>query len=498
MIRMERRDFLRGVGLGTVGLAMGRPSFAKAVKGKPNIIYIMADDHALEAISCYGTLLKDYAKTPNLDRIGNEGMRFNNVCCNNSICSPSRASILTGQYSHANGVRGLGGKINDDSPWFSTQLQKVGYQTAAFGKWHLASTPQGFDDYGVTKGQGAYFNPTFSTPGGTKKYQGYSTDVYTDVAMKWLERRDKTRPFCLLLHFKAPHHPYDYADRHATLLEGVAVPEPANLYEDVAKTSPMMKNKLFGQMDASRAYYDRHKNDTRPKMEPHNPKDHRDRVRVAYQHMVKKYIRCITANDENVRRVLDWLDREKLADDTIVIYTADQGYWLGQHGLYDKRLILEESLKMPFLIRYPREIKAGTTCDALCSNVDFAQTLLDFGGAAVPEAMQGRSMRPLTAGKRPPDWPKAIFYCYWAAPSHWGVRTERYTLAHFPGTDEIEFYDLKTDPAQNTNVAKDPKYASAVAECETEWKRLAAKIGFKASYLPGAGGGKKKGKGKKK
>ena len=490
---LNRRGFMKALGMGIGALALPAGLRAAGKAGRPNIVYIMADDHALEAISCYGKLLKDHAKTPNIDRIAKEGMRFDNVCCNNSICSPSRASILTGQYSHKNGCPNLGGKINADSPWVSAELKKAGYQTAVFGKWHLNSTPKGFDDYGVTKGQGAYFNPTFTSPRGTKKYEGFSTDVYTDVAMDWLNnKRDKTKPFCLMLQFKAPHHPYDYADRHAKLLEGVAVPEPANLYEDVAKTSPLMKNKLFGQMDASRAYYGRHKDDTRPPMEKHDPNDHRDRVRVSYQHMVKKYIRCIAANDEAVGRMLDWLDKQGLADNTLVIYTSDQGYWLGQHGLYDKRLILEESLKMPFLARFPKEIKPGGICKALCSNVDFAETLLDVAGAPIPKAMQGRSMRPLMQGKTPADWQKALFYCYWAAPSHWGVRTQRYMLAHFPGTDEIEFYDLQTDPAQDTNVAGDPKYAGAIAEAEAALKSLMAKIDFPPTRLPGRSGNTKK------
>ena len=495
---LNRRDFLAAATTAVAATAAQRAlRAAKRSADRPNIVFIMADDHALEAISCYGKLLKDHARTPNIDRIANEGMRFNNVCCNNSICSPSRASILTGQYSHANGVRGLGGKINAESPWVSVELKKRGYQTAVFGKWHLGSKPKGFDDYGVTKGQGKYFNPTFSTPRGTKKYQGYSTDVYTDVALKWLAARDKTKPFCLMLQFKAPHHPYDYADRHAGLLEGVNVPEPANLYEDLAKTSPLLKNKLFGQMDAARAYYGRHKDDTRPKMQPHDANDHRDRVRVAYQHMVKKYIRCITANDENVGRVLKALDDERLAHNTIVVYTADQGYWLGQHGLYDKRLILDESLKMPFLIRYPAAIGPGGVCDKLCSNVDFAPTLLDFSGAAVPKAMQGRSLRPLTAGKRPADWPTAIFYCYWAAPSHWGARTERYTLAHFPGTKEFEFYDLRTDPAQMVNQARNPRYARAIAETEKVLAALMKKIDFPTDNLPDGGKGFKQRKRKR-
>ena len=379
----------------------------------PNIVFILSDDHALEAISCYGGLLKDHAKTPNIDRLAREGIRFTNVCCNNSICSPSRASILTGQYSHVNGVRGLNGTIAANAPWVSVELQRAGYQTAVFGKWHLGNTPKGFDDYGVTRKQGKYFHPTFSSPRGQKKYKGYSSDIYTDVALAWLKQRDREKPFALMLQFKAPHHPYDYPERHDKLLEGLTVPEPPTLYENIEKTSPLLKARLVQQMDRNRSYYQRHKNDERPRMDPHDPSKPRERVRVAYQHMVKKYIRCVAAVDDNVGRVLAYLDTEGLAEKTLVVYTSDQGYWLGQHGLYDKRLILEESLKMPFIARLPSEIPAGRTCDAICSNVDFAPTLLDFAGATAPKTMQGRSMRPLAAGETPDDWRQSVFYPDW-------------------------------------------------------------------------------------
>lgn len=445
----------------------------------------MADDHAVEAVSSYGSYLSHYAKTPNIDRIGREGMRFTNCCCNNSICSPSRATFLTGQYSHKNGVLGLGGTINDTAPWFSTQLQQAGYQTCVVGKWHLGNKPKGFSQYWVTKGQGKYFNPTFNTPDGIVKKQGYSTDVYTDTALQWLKQRDTNQPFCLCLHFKAPHAPYDYPERHKNLLEGVKVVEPENLHEDIAKTSPMLKNMLKAQMDARQGYYDRMKNDKDMPQEHRNLTDHRSRVSAAYQHLIKKYIRCITANDDNVKRVLNYLDNQGLTDNTIVIYTSDQGYWLGQHGLYDKRLILEESLKMPLLVRYPKKIKPGSVNDKLVMNIDFAPTFLDYGGARIPEVMQGRSLRPLLQGKDPGDWRDAIFYCYWgAAPTHWGVRSDRYKLVRFPQTDEIEFYDLKRDPTEMHNVAKDPKYAKAIAKSRKQLARLIQEVDIQPEQFP--------------
>lgn len=458
-----------------------------AVKA-PNIIFIFADDHASEAISAYGSYLKDYAKTPNIDRLAEEGMLFRNCLCNNSICSPSRASILTGQYSHMNGVPTLNGSINEDSPLFSEELQKAGYQTAVIGKWHLESWPRGFDNYWITKRQGQYFNPTFYTQpdSGIVKEIGYSTDIYTDYAIDWLEQRDTKKPFLLCLQFKAPHHPYDYAPRHGELLEGVRIPEPPNLYEDIAVTSPLLKNGR-GQImysETNSGYYGRHINDTVPPMLSHDPENAKEKVAVAYQHMLHKYIRCITANDEAVGRVLDYLDENDMAENTIVVYTADQGYWLGQHGLYDKRLILEESIKMPLLVRYPPAVEKGSVCEKIAMNIDFGPTFLDYAGVHIPESMQGVSLRPLLENNTSDNWRTDAFYCYWVKPPHWGVRTERYTLVHFPGTEEFEFYDNKEDPWQMINQAENPDYASAIEDCEKRLKRLTGEIGFKAEDYP--------------
>ncbi|MHC4146243.1 MAG: sulfatase family protein [Planctomycetota bacterium] len=491
----SRREFLRRAG--TVTLAgtllleeMADNAWSRSPGARPNIIFIFADDHASEAISAYGSYLKDYARTPNIDRLAREGMLFRNCLCNNSICSPSRASVLTGQYSHKNGVRGLNGTINENSPWFSAELQKAGYQTAVVGKWHLKSWPKGFDRFWVTKGQGRYFNPTFYTKpdGGKVSETGYSTDVYADYALRWLRQRDTEKPFLLCLHFKAPHHPYDYAQRHGKLLEGVKIPEPPNLYEDIAKTSPRLKNGRGQVMeDKSRnGYYSRHVKDKVPPMPPHNANNRKARVAAAYQHMMLKYIRCITANDEAVGRVLDFLDDNNLSDSTIVVYTADQGYWLGQHGLYDKRLILEESLRMPLLVRYPGVVKAGSVSEKIAMNNDFGPTFLDYAGAAIPRAMQGVSLRPLLESKPPTDWRTDAFYCYWSRPGHWGVRTERYTLAHFPRTDEFEFYDNQNDPWQMVNQANNPAYAEAVADCEQRLARLVREIDFSPGDYPGA------------
>ncbi|MCA9194157.1 MAG: sulfatase [Planctomycetales bacterium] len=441
-------------------LWIGGNSFVSSVaaeeNSRPNILFILSDDHALEAIGAYGSWLKDVVQTPTIDRLANEGMRFENMCVNNSICSPSRASILTGQYSHRNGVLNLNGSINENSPMFSEELQRAGYQTAVFGKWHLKSDPRGFDTWAITRGQGNYFDPNLETPNGLQKLNGYYADRYTDLSLEWLAQRDKSKPFALSVHFKGPHHPYDYPERHATLLEGVHIPEPPTLHEDVVSTSPRLKAQLPQQLSRNNSYYERHKNDRVPKMDPAND-DSESQAKAAYQHMLHKYIRCVAAIDENIHRLLDQLAAEGIMDDTLVVYSSDQGYWLGQHGLYDKRLILEESLKMPLIVRYPKSIAAGTVDRHLCSNVDFAPTLLEFAGVPIPATMQGKSLWPLLRGESPTDWRQAIWYAYWAGPPHWGIRTTNHTLVCFPGTNEVEFYDLLQDPLQQRSMQEDLK-----------------------------------------
>lgn len=466
------------------------------------MVVVLVDDHAFEAISAYETHLRDFAKTPHIDRLGEEGMRFDAFTCANSICSPSRASILTGQYSHKNGVRGLNGAINDDSPQYPTFLQESGYQTFLVGKWHLTSAPKGYDRHMTVKGQGSYFNPSFSgSEGEWKKKPGYSTDVYTDIAMEWLEERDEEKPFLLCLQFKAPHHEYGHAERYDELLAGVTIPEPSTLYEDVGRSDSQLK-RLFlqgtkfhmlhsqgkgGKKDPGGTYYARHLNDPAPnEMGKHDPTSDRDKIRVAYQHMIRKYIRCLTGNDDNLGRVLDWLDEEELAEDTVVIYTSDQGYWLGQHGFYDKRLILETSLRMPFLIRYPKMIEAGTVNEDLCINVDIAPTLLELAGVKAPEAMQGRSLVPLLKGEVPEDWRKSQFYTYWGAPDHYGIRTDRYTYLKVKG-HPAELFDRENDPDQRHNVISSAEHENAVVELEAELARQIEEVEISAEELPGGG-----------
>jgi arylsulfatase A-like enzyme len=476
-------------------------------KPRPNFVVVLVDDHAFEAISAYGTYLKDFAKTPTIDRLAREGMRFDNFTCANSICSPSRASILTGQYSHKNGVIGLNGSINDDSPQYPVELNKAGYQTWLVGKWHLKSKPKGYDKHMVVKGQGKYFDPTFSGSEGVWNRKGYSTDVYTDVAMDWLKKRDKKKPFLLCLQFKAPHHDYGHAARYDDLLAGVPAPEPPSLYEDIRAGHSNLKKEFLrrtkfhmlhsggnpNQQSEGNAYYYRHLRDDAPnEMWKHDPKSEKDRVRVAYQHMIHKYVRCLTGNDDNLKRVLDYLDREMLTEDTVVIYTSDQGYWLGQHGFYDKRLILETSIRMPFLIRYPRLIKPGSVNSDLCINVDVAPTLLELAGVKAPDAMQGHSLVPLLEGKKQPGWRQSQFYSYWGVPNHYGIRTERHTYLKLAGHPP-ELFDRQLDPSQSLNVAGEPENKHVLERLEKELQKQIREVDISPSELPNkVSDGKKK------
>jgi arylsulfatase A-like enzyme len=465
---------------------------------KPNFVVVLVDDHAFEAISAYGTYLKDFAKTPAIDRLAEEGMRFDSFTCSNSICSPSRASILTSQYSHKNGVTGLNGSIKEDSPQYPVELSKAGYQTCLVGKWHLKSQPKGYQKHMVVKGQGKYFDPIFNGSEGTWQKVGYSTDVYTDIAMEWLTQRDMKKPFLLCLQFKAPHHDFGHAARYDNLLAGVTAPEPSSLYEDIRNGNSNLKKEFLkrnkfhmlhsggnpNQQAEGNAYYYRHLKDAPPNaMGEHDPNSEKERIRVAYQHMIHKYARCIAGNDDNLKRVLDYLDQEKLTEDTVVIYTSDQGYWLGQHGFYDKRLILETSVRMPFLIRYPRLIKPGSVNADLCINVDVAPTLLELAGLKAPSAMQGRSLVPLLKGKKPADWRQSQFYCYWGAPNHYGIRTGRYTYVKLAGQPP-ELFDRQLDPTQSFNIAGELGSKKVLERLEKELQRQIKKVDISSSELP--------------
>ena len=460
-------------------LALGQAQAAK----RPNILFMMSDDHAAEGIGAYGSWLKDYVHTPAIDRLAAEGMRFTNVCCNNSICSPSRASIISGQYSHVTGALNLGCELKPNAPSYIRELTNSGYETCVVGKWHMKQFPRGTSDYAVTVGQGSYFNPTLHRPNGKReKYQGYYADRYTDWALKWLKQRDKTKPFYLSLHFKGPHEYFDYPERWAKLHEGVKIPEPPSLHEEITKTSPLLKGKHFSVMydeEGPKSFYLVYEDFIGKQTD-----DPAERRSLAYQHLIHKYIRCVAAIDDNVKRVIDQLRAEGTLDNTLVIYTSDQGYWLGQHNMHDKRLILEESLKMPLIVRYPKEIKAGSVNTRLGINIDFGPTMLDYAGIAIPSVMQGVSLRPLLQGNTPADWRTSIFYAYYnRSPKHWGIRTDRYKLIRFPDTEVVEFYDLQEDPQEMYNRGSEPGYRKQIATTQKQLNSLMTEVGVTRDFL---------------
>ena len=450
---------------------------------RPNILFIMSDDHAAHAISAYGSRIN---QTPNLDRIAEDGVRLNRCYCTNSICAPSRATILTGLYSHAagNGVLTLNDKFDGRQRNVAQMLQADGYQTALIGKWHLGhggdNDPTGFDFWRVLPGQGDYHNPVFiEMDGERKQYEGYVTDLTADMCLDWLAQRDKDKPFCLLCHNKAPHRRWEPDDEHATMYDDGDIPEPSTFNDDYkhrARAAAAAKMTIEHDLTPEDL-----KQDPPEGLTPAELKSWK------YQRYIKDYLRCVASIDDNVGRLLDYLDEHGLAEDTIVIYTSDQGFFLGDHGWYDKRFMYEESLRMPFLCRYPREIPAGSTSDAMCLNNDFAQTFLDYAGVDDPGDMQGQSMRSVLCGETPDDWREALYYRYFMhlahhnVYAHYGLRTVRYKLIYYyfdePEPAEWELFDLQEDPGEMRNVYDDPAYAEVVAELTAELQRQREEFG---------------------
>jgi arylsulfatase A-like enzyme len=478
MLTYTRRELLATLGAAGGALAAVRP--------QPNILYIMADDHAAHAISAYGSRIN---RTPNLDRLATGGVRLTNCFCTNSICTPSRAAILTGQYSHKNGVYTLNDQIDPNRNNVAKEMQKAGYQTAMIGKWHLGTNPTGFDYWNILPGQGVYYDPTFIEAGGRKQYKGYCTDLIGDFTLDFLKRRDPKKPFFLMSHHKAPHRPWQPAPKYQDLFANQTIPEPDNLYDHY-------EGKPRSVADVRMRVGE---NMTRTDVKQDIPPDLKgDALRKwAYQLYIKDYLRCIQSVDDNVGRILDYLDAERLADNTIVIYTSDQGFFLGDHGWFDKRLMYEESLRMPFLMRYPRGIRPGSVNRDMVLNIDFAPTFLDYAGAKPPAEMQGRSFRRCVDGHAPKDWRKAMYYRYWMhndndhhVPANYGIRTERWKLiydygkplgksgAHPPDTTpEWELYDMRNDPREMHNLYADPKYATVVKQLKQDLDRLQKEAG---------------------
>lgn len=462
---------------------------ARSELRRPNILFVMSDDHASHAMSCCGSRINE---TPNIDRIANEGIRFDHCFCTNSICSPSRASILTGKYNHVNGVKSIDDHFDGRQQTYPKLLQAHGYQTAILGKWHLGhggfADPTGFDYWSVLDGQGDYFNSEFIEANGRQRIAGYVTDVIADKSLEWLRKRDKDRPFMLMCHHKAPHRPWQPDERHSHMYEDVEIPYPDTFEDDYATRAQAAVQ--------AKMRIDRDMVVTDTKGNPPAGLSDEQAKRWKYQRYIKDYLRCVASIDDNVGRLLDYLDEEGIAEDTIVIYTSDQGFFLGDHGWFDKRFMYEESLRMPFVVRYPREIAPGSVTESMALNVDFAQTFLDYARIEAPEDMQGRSLRPLLQGKAPDDWRTSMYYRYWMhldehhnVYSHYGIRTDRYKLIYYyaqalgtPGSrdenrpPEWELFDLSVDPYELKNVYGLPEYEAATKELKEELHRLQAEV----------------------
>jgi arylsulfatase A-like enzyme len=463
---------------------------------QPNIVFIFSDDHAYQAISAYGDARK-LIQTPNIDRIANEGMRFDRALVTNSICGPSRAVILTGKYSHLNGFYNNSNSVfNGEQLTFPKLLQKSGYQTAVIGKWHLVSDPVGFDYWQVLPGQGLYYNPPMKNAGGMVKTQGYVTDIVTDLSLDWVRKRDKSKPFMLMCQHKAPHREWAPNIKDLGFDKDRVYPEPATLFDDYAdrakavaendmtleKTIVPLDVKLVRppNLDAEQAaVWDAFYEPRNEAFRKANPQG-KDLVRWRYQRYMHDYLATVKAVDDNVGRVLKFLEDEGLAENTIVIYSADQGFYLGEHGWFDKRWIFEESVRTPLLVRWPGVTKPGSVSKALVSNLDYAQTFLAMAGLPSPAEMQGRSLTPILAGELPADWRKEFYYHYYEYPQphhvapHYGIITDRYKLVRYYGNGETktDLFDNEKDPLELKSFFGQPGYESVQADLEARLAKL--------------------------
>lgn len=470
---------------------------------RPNILFIMADDHAFQAISAYGGALKDLAPTPNIDRIADAGMLFNRCFVTNSICGPSRATIFTGKYSHKNGFidNTMGSEFDFSQNSFPKELQKAGYKTAVIGKLHLGGTPTGFDYFDILPGQGAYYNPTFINQEGQYTMEGYTTEIITDKTINWLKSvKDSTQPFMVMMWHKAPHRAWDPGPSELGMFENTTFPEPETLFDDYGSREAASKN--FMSIDKS-MYIDRDLKMTdqprgglnngqlekwnavyQPIYEKYKQDNlsGKDLVQFKYQRYMRDYLSCIAAVDKSVGQVLDYLKETGMDKNTIVIYSSDQGFYLGEHGWFDKRWMYRESLNTPLLISWPGVIEAGSVNNNLVSNLDFGETILDAAGAQIPADMQGRSMVPVLKGETPNDWRTAHYYHYYEHPSehnvlrHYGVTTQKYKLIHFYYDQDLwELFDLEKDPQEMHNVYGDPAYAGIQADLHQQLEELRVK-----------------------
>ncbi|MEC8649703.1 MAG: sulfatase [Verrucomicrobiota bacterium] len=493
---MKKRLFgiIFSIYLGFVNLVIGE---------KPNIIFIMSDDHTWQAVGSYESRFKHLNPTPNIDTLARRGMVFDQVICGNAICTPSRASIMTGQYSHINGVMTLDDRLPEPKQHLAHEMKKAGYQTAVIGKWHLRDLPSAFDYYKVLPGQGKYFDPEFFESGVKKKFrmQGHSTDCIMDSALDWFDNyRSLDKPFFLKLHFKAPHDYFEYAPRYESYLEDTVMPEPPSLWKrgEGSIATRGVNNELervigtsIGRRNFRRSYA--------ADWQVADDLSDTEAKRAAYNIYLKKYLRCVKGVDDNIGRLLSYLKKEGLLENTVIVYTGDQGFFLGEHDMQDKRWAYEPSVRMPLIVSYPGVVPVNTRSDAIIENIDFPATMLDFAGLKTPSYMQGESFRTiLETGKEPNSWKKAAYYQYWMhmahhdVPGHIAMRTKRYKLIQFYGTAgnvgyrserskhatpaAWELYDLQVDPTESNNVYDDKKYRSTREKLKKQFTDLRVKV----------------------
>jgi arylsulfatase A-like enzyme len=464
-----------------------------------NIVFIMSDDHAQSALSCYGSKVNE---TPHLDRLAREGLRFDRAFVTNSICSPSRASILTGKYSHMNGVPTFN-RFDGSQQHVAKLLQAAGYHTGMIGKWHLGSEPTGFDEWTILPGQGAYVDPSFLTPQGRVETSGYVTEIITDLGLEFLRSRPADEPFFLMLHHKAPHRNWTPDEKNRARFEGLDFEEPATFRDDYStRTAALPENRQTIARDLTRRDL---------KLVPPDGLDARERgawldtvpleveitradgtrvtlvgdelVHWKYQRYLQDYLACVQGVDDGVGRILDFLDESGLAENTVVVYTSDNGFFLGEHGLYDKRFMYEPSLRVPLLVRGPCVAEPGSTTHEFALNIDHAPTFLELAGLDVPDDMQGRSLVPLLRGELPTGWRTAFYYRYYHDPgdhetrAHYGLRTTTHKIVHYWRKDAWELFDLRADPDELVNLADDPRHAETLASLRAQLLREKAAVG---------------------
>ncbi|WP_372775993.1 sulfatase [Mangrovibacterium sp.] len=481
-----------GIFLSGIALASGLASCGVRDKlgdgtGRPNILFIMTDDHSYQTLSAYN---KKAQPTPNLDRIAQEGAIFENSFVTNSICAPSRATMLTGKFSHINGQTNNAATFDGNQLTFPKLLQDAGYETSLIGKWHLKSEPTGFNHWDILIGQGTYYNPNFTTNGVLTHHEGYITNIITEKALAWLGERDKTKPFCLLLHHKATHRDWQPDTALLNLYNDIEFELPENFFDTYQGRQAAGEQQLSIATDLDLVYdlklldkegeiQTKYRKEFQRMIDRFTPEQRRrwdeeydpiiadfkkqglegdELSKWKFQRYMHDYVRCVASVDLNIGRILKYLDDNELAKNTIVVYTSDQGFYMGEHGFFDKRFMYEQSLRTPLLVRYPQKIKAGTKVGQLVQNIDYAPTFLDYAGVKIPAEIQGISLKPLLEDKQT-EWREAIYYHYYDYPAehmvkrHYGIRTERYKLIHFYNDiDQWELYDLENDPDEMNNI----------------------------------------------